>query len=621
MDLLLQVRCWLATATVTAAALGVGRCAAAMLRSNVGGPRRQVVWETTLGFVVAGMLLACLGFAGLLRTGTIVVGTVLFAGAGIHRLRTLVRSPSRVEPDVESPPNVPPRLTALVVACAASCAAASGLSASAPPTAGDALCYHLELPKQFLAAGRLVVPADDDNAVYPLLAEMWFVWGLAADGAATAQLLHWVCGLLTAGVAAIAARPIVGRNGSIVVAGLVLVVPGINNQMTAPLNDVAAAMLCTAVVAAWLKALETPTLGSFAAVGLLLGGALGVKHTAIVFALATTAVAGLTLLAESGRRRVLLRGCGVAAVTALVVAAPWYVRAYLHRGDPVYPFLTRHAEADGPSTFPEAKTPLGRGPAAWALAPWSLTMEPDRFGGRGHQPGPLPLMFAPLVPVVLRRRYGPTLVATAGLYAFGCVCLRQNVRFLLPVVPAASCVVVAGLQTLRSWPAGARQAALCGVAAVVLLCTAIPIGRAGRHVRVALGLESRESYLARVEPTTELAQKMSALLPAEASVLSQESRRFYLPRATTRENILRRRTGYHRNLVPGTADAALRGLGFTHVLLAEGEGSKTQAYDGTLSTLVDREASREAMPRAPVFTASGRDADGNVRRYRVFELR
>ena len=39
-------------------------------------------------------------------------------------------------------------------------------------TAGDALCYHLELPKRFLQDGGLTFRPNDDNITFPLLAEM-----------------------------------------------------------------------------------------------------------------------------------------------------------------------------------------------------------------------------------------------------------------------------------------------------------------------------------------------------------------------------------------------------------------------------------------------------------------
>ncbi|MGC3967132.1 MAG: hypothetical protein QM775_07095 [Pirellulales bacterium] len=104
----------------------------------------------------------------------------------------------------------------------------------------------------------------------------------------------------------------------------------------------------------------------------------------------------------SERRRLLLGGL-TAAVIALATSGLWYARAYAYRGDPIYPFLSTTASSNdgsptaaGPKRFPESKAPLGRTPAAWILAPWQMTMQPERFGGRGHQLGPLWLMLLPI---------------------------------------------------------------------------------------------------------------------------------------------------------------------------------------------------------------------------------
>jgi hypothetical protein len=178
---------------------------------------------------------------------------------------------------------------------------------------------------------------------------------------------------------------------------------------------------------------------------------------------------------------------------------------------------------------------------------------------------------------------------------------------------------------------------------MLLFLGAIPLARLRHVAAVALGLESREDYLARVEPSFEPAAWINRNLPAGTRILSQEQRAYYIRPAVTRENIFRRNTGYAQEVAGGTSlNARLRTDGFTHVLLAEGvesdegadlaspgatsagpvEGSNIPRYDGTLSTLVDRALATEPdeapMPVAEWQTA---DAAGAVRRYRLLELR
>src|SRR5690606_2956151 len=53
------------------------------------------------------------------------------------------------------------------------------LTALAPPTDGDALCYHLQVPKLFLWGGAAVYEPDLHETVYPLVTELLYAVALA----------------------------------------------------------------------------------------------------------------------------------------------------------------------------------------------------------------------------------------------------------------------------------------------------------------------------------------------------------------------------------------------------------------------------------------------------------
>jgi hypothetical protein len=434
-----------------------------------------------------------------------------------------------------------------------------------------------------------------------------------------------------------------GHRGALAAAAVVLVAPGINNQMTVALNDIAPALMTTAAIVTWLDARKTGGLRPYVVVGLFLGGAIGVKYTALLFAAALGGVWLTAIFTDSQNRRALASGAIVAAAAALLIAGPWYARAAVHRGDPVYPFFSKADTANAPSTFTDAKTPLGRDIAAVVLAPWSLTMGPERVGGRAHQFGPLFLMFLPCAVPLLRNREFRAAAIVAGVYGAACLLLRQNIRFLLPCLPVAAVGVAYAWQTLSTWPNAPRRIAGLAAVGMLLFLGAIPLARLRHVTLVAVGLESREDYLARVEPSFEPAAWMNRHLPPEARILSQEQRAYYVRPSVTRENIFRRNTGYALEVARGTSlNARLRMGGFTHVLLAEGvapdedsdhglpgaiaagtaEASNIPRYDGTLSRLVDRALATQPddapKPLAEWHTA---DAAGAVRRYRLLELR
>lgn len=260
-------------------------------------------------------------------------------------------------------------------------------------------------------------------------------------------------------------------------------------------------------------------------------------------------------------------------------------------------------------------------------APWLMTMQPERFGGRGHQLGPLWLMLLPLVglvPAAFRSRITPVFLVALP-YAGACLLLRQNVRFLLPLVPLGAVLVVCVWSTLRVWPRAPRIVGWSVVAGVLLLLTFIPVGRARHHACVAVGLESRANYLTRYEPTFAAACWANAHLPTGAHLLSQEQRAFWFQSKLTRDNIFRRSHDYSAasSAEAATLGPTLRSHGFTHLLLADADGSNASAYESTLSQAYEHESAKVGPERAPKVVAEFHTAtmEAGPRRYRIVELR
>lgn len=644
--MLAQLQSIFAFCTLGLAAFGLGR---PILRGLGVGQEDRLsvgVWSVALGLIAAGTLLLGLGLLGGLYVPVIGVVTMAacFWGLGeIIRSRLRVAGEEALWPDDAHPspadepeeaPWAPPArwLRHGVLGAAAAAALGSLFGALAPPTAGDALCYHLELPKCFLAEHRVFYLPCHDNSTFPLLAEMWYLWGLALDGGVCAQLIHWGLGILLALATVVLATPILGRPWARVAGAVVLLTPGVNNQMTAPLCDVALAALTTLALAAWWQGtVARQDRRWFLLAGLAAGGALGTKYLALVFA----AAMGLTwiwaMARRAGQRRFLLEGAAVVTVVAVSIGGPWYARAAWHRGNPVFPFLGEvfdgeafdgHATAAVPSeTLPRSKSPLGRGPLGLAIAPWQVTMHPERFGGRGHQLGVLLLAALPGV-VLCRRLRGLDCLLGVGLgYFVLWYLLRQNVRFLFPVVAPLAVVAVWVWIEIRRFPRAARSIAVVTFAGVLLAMTAAALVRCRDKLAVAVGLEDREDYLLRHEPTYRAAAIFNALASQGDRLLSQDYRAFYFNAPVTRENVYRRYTHYDRQI----ADSAglgrrLRAAGFTHLLLAETLTDDDGGYDPTLSRLADAQQTAGGAELLTLDEYRFTDSDGIVRHYRLLKL-
>ena len=498
------------------------------------------------------------------------------------------------------------------------------LTALAPPTDGDALCYHLQVPKLFLWSGSIFFEPDLHETVYPLVTELLYAVGLAVRGAVACRLIQWVLGIGFALNVAALARPYLGARARWASA-LALGVPAVSNGMGAPLNDVALACFATAALAAWSRWVDRPTLGAAALAGVLGGLAMGVKYPALVWVgvlgLAMPASAAIGRWPGDGRGLAIRKALGHAAVfgaAAIVVGGPWYLRAYLHTGNPVHPFFR---DAFGGAGFDVVlsgdKRPMTPNP--WnlltSLAP--MTLNPGRFDSIAHEFGPAFLLFLPAL--VLRRPPARLAGLVAIGYAFLVLCMsqRQSMRFVLPCVGPMA-VGVAWLASGWERRGGVPDRLL--TAALLLMLTfqaTVALGRSRHGLRVAFGLESAESFLDRREPTFRVGRWVDAHLPSDARLVGQDHRGFYIPRSYAMEKAHRRRTGLGtRGESPAEVVDHFRRAGFTHLLMCPPVPEDAVEFDPELGRLLEG----WLEGRTPIYDKAIADADGVVRRYALFEL-
>ena len=631
-----HVQSLLSLAVITLAAYGLGRPVLGGLNLADDDRLTAGVWSVAVGLVLSGTFLAMLGLVGLLYRPLIGFLSIAgcFWGIGLIVRQRLERTTTGQPGSAPQPPPVPwspparwisrAVLILALVACIGSL-----IGALAPPTAGDALCYHLELPKAFLADHAIRFLPDSDNSTFPLLTEIWYAWGLALDGPVAAGLIHWELGVLLGLATVVLATPIVSRPWAWLAGTVVVLTPGVSNQMTAPMNDLALALMTTLAAAAWWQAIVAQENRRwFVLAGIAAGGALSAKYLALVFAVAVAIPGCWMMLRGRPRRRLFVEGVAVVSIVAVSVAGLWYVRAAWHRGNPVYPFLSEvfvsadSADGDVHQTLPTSKSPLGRGPIALATAPWQVTMHPERFGGRGHQLGPLFLAVLPGLAFTRRLRGLGMLLAVSAVYSIIWYLLRQNVRFLLPIVPLMSAAVVWVWIETRRLPAVPRLAAGCVFGGLLVAFSMVALERCRDQLAVAFAFESRENYLARCEPTWKAARVSNLIFGPEDHLLTQDYRAFYFDCRVTRENIYRRRVSYDRSITdPADFSRHLLDAGFTHLLLAENLSSQGIQYDPTLSRLADAQVAAEGDDSLiELAEYHFPDCDGGLRRYRLVML-
>jgi Dolichyl-phosphate-mannose-protein mannosyltransferase len=500
---------------------------------------------------------------------------------------------------------------------------ATAAAAVAPVTDGDALCYHLQVPKAFLIRGSVGFLPDLHETVYPLVTELLYALALEIRGPVACRGIQWFLGLALAANVTALARPTLGCRAWWAGA-VILLVPAVSNGMTAPLNDVALAAFGTAAIFAWTRLHEQPSYRAAITAGLFAGLAAGVKYPALVLC---GLLAGGIVVRGFDRRPPKNPGVArpswpalavVYVTTAAAVGLWWYLRAYIHTGNPVFPFFRSLFGGAGlDEVLDPAKRPLSPAPLNLLLSIVPLSIDPGRFDSFSHQFGPIFLLFLPALFFERVPRRVWVLALLGYLFLTLCMTQRQSTRFLLIALGPLS-IAVAYLASV--WCGRKTPASRCLLSALVLVLgfeASLAAVRARHGLSVLFRLESVAEFLARREPTYTVGRWAALHLPAAARLIGQDHRGFYIPRDYTMELAHRRRTGLgKRGESAGEIVASLIRSGFTHVMLCPPISDPSVEFDPTLGRLLKP----WTAGREPLYCDELADADGVVRRYSIYRL-
>ncbi len=472
------------------------------------------------------------------------------------------------------------------------------LAALAPEKEYDALWYHLQLPRLWLEAGRPVDPVHEYVSLYPLTWELVFGAGMTFGGPVAAKLLHFACLPLLAAFVWQAARRFFPDVSPAAAAALVITTPTLLWESTTTYVDLALALHSFAACYALARYAEDGERAWAGVAAVQLGLAAATKHLGVIIAI--IALGLFVVAARRSRARAIapLRSALLVAMVAAAVPLPWYLRAWLASGNPVFPemfglfgaspahrwdALTEH----GLATF-KAHFGLGRSPAALLLLPWNVTVHGALFGG---SLGPVFLVLTPAL--AFTERYRTALAClVCGVAAYVAIWASPissfQIRFLMPVVPALALLAAAALDT------GARRAARSMKRGGVFVTAAVmwlallnlppftsfhEADRQGwnewlthvvREVPVAVltGRESEAAYLRREVPSFAAWQSINTQVPAPGRVLAfSGGDQLYAnrPRLSHDGTLARTAVWGAGTDLPG-AVRALRALQITHVL-------------------------------------------------------
>jgi hypothetical protein len=595
---------------VGASCWGLGRCAGRLVPAAGESTVQREAACFALGSWLASVILFLAGHGHLLTPyvawGLVVAGLGLgVIQCGVGRFRRGGRSDRRGKGDLVGPspadesrtdvPYRPLRVNGPVLgmlaafAVIAICLLAIGL---APPTARDALAYHLAVPKAYIAANEIIELSNCVMSYYPFGAEMLYTWVLLLGPDSAAGPLHSlylvaVClviggtvsrltesghwGLLAALV--FAATPSVTANAGIA-----------HNELMVTL----AIVLAGCYLADWC---ENGQAGALIWFSVCYGYSLSLKHTFLVIGPVFTLVVLMRAarLLGSARWRTVAAGAAACAAAPLL-AFPWYLQNVLRTGNPVFPFFwdlfpTHSAawdaeRANALEVFLRELYGQHDGFLDALALPWRVSVlaaedDPRLYDG---VLGPAFLILAPFaIALAIRgsirwRIVG--LVAAIGLVAWASQ--SQQLRFLLPLMPFVAILGTAGLARLfpvRQWRALALTT-LVALAFVLAINVAVIATRTVEDgsIRAVLGVDSRREYLAARLIYYPFYDVLELVVPPDGKVMLIDMRNdtYYLNVPSYSDSFIEDHTIgriVNESMSPTEIADRLRGMGITHLLL------------------------------------------------------
>ncbi len=401
------------------------------------------------------------------------------------------------------------------------------LHALTPPWSYDALMYHLEAPRLFLEADRLLFLPEIWQANGPLLTEMLFLPGLAFGSDSFARLIHATFGLLLSlAVYAFALRFTSQRTARLSF-WILIGVPGLPIVAGFAYVDLAWALytfLAVYALARWNQ--NTDIRGWLTLAGVLIGFAMSTKYLALGGFAALTCWILMNGWRQNQRRTLAYAASFI--LTASLIASPWYFKNLYLTGNPVFPF-----GIGGPGWPPERLDlilahlrSIGRpgNMLEYLLLPWNLYVHPQAYrtlGGEGLS------LFFPLALFYFRRRKSTALdllAFTTALLGFFWLVTSVQIRFLLPIFPSLSILAAIVLDDLiEGAQARTRVAAtleaLPLLPMLVSLFTVLGILLTVKAPAVLFGQETRRNLLTRTVFDFRAHEYILEKLPEEARAL------------------------------------------------------------------------------------------------------
>jgi hypothetical protein len=414
------------------------------------------------------------------------------------------------------------------------------------PHGYDVLIYHLQAPREWFDAGRIVELRHNVYSYLPFNVEMHYLLAMHMrsspwKGMFVAQIMHAM--MMAVSVLAVYACARTSRRASAICAGTLTLCIGWT-AVLAPIayNEAGAILMlasATALLTGAMQSRQRWNWRTMLLVGLLLGFATGAKLPAGFVALGLIAGAAVQAI----RMRWALSPIGLAAAGAAIAIAPWLARNAVWTGNPVFP---ERMEWFGRAHLSEGQAKRWRA-AHSAPAPQRTlgerfrTLVKNTAGDWRFAYGFVPIGIIAVFLARKREIAVPMACGAAALLAFWLLSSHLQSRFLVLLVPLLACAI-------GTVNAGIWRIAVIALAAGAMVVSVSKTSPPVREVSTLVGLENMDAWS--ISVMTDAIIPVNAL--NEPVYLVGEGRVFWIPGRSER---LRYRTVFDVAADAGSSSA------------------------------------------------------------------
>ena len=403
----------------------------------------QWVFAVPIGLGILAYGVFVLGLLGLLQAWAL---ALWIAFVGLLTWREVMLAVSEVRAGLRDSPNVWRRTSrgerALLLALGV-LLALTLLHTLTPPWDADSLLYHLQGPRLFLQAGRVQHLPENWLTSYPFLVQMLYALGLSFGSDSFARVMNLVFAVLLSLTTFALARRLLDRLHAFVAVAVLIGIPIMPIWAGLAYVDMAWAVYTLLGIYAVLLWRNDRGRGWLIMAGISLGFADEHKVLRAKYGWTPRTMDRLEWLTTVVGGRGSIDGLMYGG-TALLIAAPWFVKNWLWTGSPLYPILLASNDplAGQVRLWTQYMNSFGtgRGWLDYVLLPLNLYARYVRFGtflGNIEIANPLYLLLV-VYPWTTRPRQLNVIIGLAAAQFVVWAASVQQTRYLLPLFPLLS---------------------------------------------------------------------------------------------------------------------------------------------------------------------------------------